>query len=248
MGKNKTGFIEWNNNILINSLKRIDLNFVIIAILDAAFYVSVALSFTAWFRFIKSKEAAINFPSDPSQFAGFLAVEKSFYFLLVFSFIAIIVFTIFLVGIFKGVIWARTTKTKLTLKLISGFLLLNVIWLGFWSIIFFLISYLVQPSSVLFFLIASIVIAIYFTNIIYPSFLRNHNLKTIGQSLKLGVAKIHLFVLPNILIFLIFFILLWSMSQLRFNYAFIVGDGILILYVAFIRFYVSELTINAEKH
>ena len=91
MEKNKTGFIEWNNSILINSLKHIDFNFIVIAILDAAFYLTIVFSFTAWFGFIKSKEAAINFPSDPSQFAGFLAVEKSFYFLLVFSLIAMVI-------------------------------------------------------------------------------------------------------------------------------------------------------------
>ena len=244
---------------MLNAFKKIDLNLILIVILDAAFYLSVALSYFLWDKFMKVKAAAVNLPSNPNELASVIASlapqkaeqiasqMKSYFFLLVFSFIVLIILIIFLASIFKSIIWAKAAKTKITLKFMSGFLLLNLVWMGFWAIILFLISYLMQPESVQLFLLISLALAIYFTNIIYPAYLQNHTLKSIGKSLKLGITKIHLFILPTILIFLILFILLWLISHLRFNYAFILGSLVLVIYAALVRYYAYELTIEAQR-
>ena len=259
MKQNKTNFIEWNSSVLISSFRKIDFNLLMIVILDSAFYLMAASSYFLWDKFMKAKAAAVNLPSDPSELANLLttlgpekaqvvaAQIKSYFFLLVFSFILLIILVIFLASIFKSIIWAKTTKTKITLKSMSDFLLLNLIWMGFWTVITFLISYLIQPQSVPVFFLIIFVLGIYFTNILYPDFLQNRSLKSIGKSLKLGIAKIHLFILPTVLIFLVFFILLWATSKIIFNYSFFVSDLILIIYAALVRYYASELTIEAAK-
>ncbi|HLC61383.1 MAG TPA: hypothetical protein VJJ52_08220 [Candidatus Nanoarchaeia archaeon] len=259
MKKNRIGFIEWNNNILINSFRKLDFNILLIIILDSIFYLAAAGSFFLWDRFMKAKAAAINLPADPNEIVNALASlgpekaqqiaseVKSYFFLLLFSLIAVIIFVIFLAGIFKSIIWAKTTKTKVSLKIISGFLLLNLIWMGFWLVIIFLISYIVNTESVPIFLFVSFIIGIHFTNILYPIFMQKHKLNSIGNAIKIGIAKIHLFVLPNLIIFLILFILFWATSKLAFHLSYLVTAFILVVYAALVRYYVSELTVKVEK-
>ena len=259
MKQTKINFIEWNNNVLMNSLKKIDFNIILIIILDAAFYSLAASSYFLWDKFMKLKAASVNLPSDPNELAMILSAMgpakaqqladqvKSYYFLLVFSFIALIILVIFLAGIFKSVIWAKTSKTKVSLKFISGFLLLNILWLGFWAVITFLISYMVQQAAVPIFFIISFILGMYFANILYPVFVQQQNLKSIVRALKLGTSKAHLFLLPSLIIFLLFFMLVWAASQLKFDYGFILGNLVLIVYAALVRYYVSELAVEAEK-
>ena len=251
-------FIDWNNKILVNAFRKIDFNILLIIILDSVFYLLAAGSFFLWDKFMKAKASAINLPKDPNEIVNTLASlgpekaqqlaseVKSYFFLLLFSFIAVVIFIIFLAGIFKGIIWAKTTKTKISLKFMSGFLLLNAIWVGFWAVIIFLISYIVNPESVQIFFFIAFIAAIYFTNILYPIFMRRQRLNSIGTAIKIGTAKIHLFVLPNLIIFLILFILIWAAGKLAFNYSFFVTAFILIAYAALVRYYVSELAYRAE--
>ena len=259
MKKTKIGFIEWNNDIFLNSFRKIDFSILLIIILDSVFYITAAGSFFLWDKFMKAKASAINLPADPNEIvsalvslgpekAQQLASEvKSYFFLLLFSFIAVAVFVIFLAGIFKSIIWAKTTKTKISLKLISGFLLLNLIWMGFWAVMVFLISYIIKPESVPIFLFIVFIVAIYFTNILYPIFMRKQRLNSVGTAIKIGIAKIHLFVLPNLIIFLILFILLWAVSKIFFNYSFYVTVAMLIIYAAVVRYYASEIAFGTEK-
>lgn len=259
MKKNKIGFIEWNNNALVNSFKKMDFNLLLVILLDSAFYLLAASSFILWDGFMKAKAAAVNLPSDPNEIAGILASlgpekaqqlaseVKSYFFLLLFSFIALVIFMIFAASLFKSVIWAKTTKTKLSLKLISGFLLLNLIWMSFWAVIVFLISYIMNPGSVPTFLFITFIAAVYFTNILYPLFLRDPRLSTLGRAIKLGILKIHLFLLPNFIMLLLFFILVWAASRFQFRYSFIAEGIVLISYAALVRYYVSELASEAAK-
>ena len=137
----KSNFIDWNNKIFISSLKKIDLNIIPIILLDALFYFLSGYIFIFWLQRIQAKMAAFNLPQDLASL-GYektqeLAQEaRAFYFLLIFSFIVLLIAIIFLASILKGIIWAKTTKTKITLGLISKFLGLNLIWMGFglhWS-------------------------------------------------------------------------------------------------------------------
>jgi len=258
MKKNKIGFIEWNNNILVKSFRKMDFNILLIVILDSVFYLTAAGLFFLWDKFMKAKAAAINLPADPNEIvntltslgpekAQQLASEvKSYFFLLIFSFIAVVILVIFLAGIFKSIIWAKTAKTKISLKFMSGFMLLNVIWTGFWAVMIFLISYLVNPESVQTFFLISFIIAVYLTNILYPIFMRRQRLNSIGSAIGIGITKVHLFVLPNLIIFLVLLILTWAASKIAFNYSFFVTSFLLVIYAAVVRFYASELLAEAE--
>lgn len=245
-------FIEWNYNILISSIKKINLNIILIVILDILFYFLSGYLVIFWLQRIQAKMAGFNLPPDIAA----LGLEKvqqivgevrTFYYLIIFSFILLLIAIIFLASIIKGVIWAKTTNTKISFKLISKFLGLNLIWMGAWFVLIILISLLIEPLSAPKFMIITIILALYFTNTLYTIFMKEQKLKTIFSAIKLNITKIHLFILPYIVISLLFFVILKLGSFLKFRYAIFLIQLIILIYLAFVRYYISTLVLEADK-
>ena len=135
-----------------------------------------------------------NLPTDiislGSERAQQLVSEvKTFYFLIIFSFILLLLAIIFLASIVKGIIWAKTTRTKISFALISKFLALNLIWMGFWFVLIFLISWLVDPSFAPIIMVGAIFLGVYFTNTLYTLFMNKQKIGTIKYSVKLPAKK-----------------------------------------------------------
>ena len=248
----KSNFIDWNYKILITSLKKIDLNILLIVILDALFYFLSGYLFIFWLQRIQAKMAAFNLPQDVASI-GYERLQqivneaKLFYYLLIFSFILLLIAIIFLSSVLKGIIWTKTTNTKITFALISRFLGLNLIWMGFWFVLVISISLLVEPSLTPAFMIATIILGLYFTNALYAIFMKKPMLRTIIASVKLSVAKIHLFLLPYSIILLLFFILVRISAFLKFGYASFLVGLILLFYAAIVRYYISTLVLEIGK-
>ncbi len=248
----KFNFLEWNNSILISSIKKIDLNIVYIFVLDVLFYLLSGFLIIFWLQRIQAKMASFNLPTDivalgyerAQQLAGEV---KSFYYLIVFSFMLLLIGIIFLASILKGMIWAKTTHTKITFKLISKFLGLNLIWMSFWFILVILISLLIQPPKAPLFLMIALTSGFYFTNTLYAIFMRKQKFAAILDSIKLNLTKIHLFLLPYAVIALLFFIIVKVSTLFKFDYAPIFIGLAMILYAAVVRYYVSELVSAIEK-
>lgn len=251
MKTTKPTFLEWNNDILVSSLKKINFNIIIIVILDALFYILSGYLVAFWLGRVQEKITAFDLPSDVislgSQRAQQLVSElRTFYFLIIFSFIMLLLAIIFLASILKGAIWAKTTNTKLNFKLISKFLVLNLIWMGFWFLLVFLISWLVNPPSAPAFITLSVVLGIYFTNTLYTIFMRNKKLKSIFYAVKLNISKIHLFLLPYSVIFLLFYVLIKTNNLFKFKYSTILLSLTMLVYAAVVRYYASALVLEIE--
>ena len=220
----KPGFLSWNIGILKESFKRITLkDAILILILDALFYLFSGYLFLFWLQRINEKMESVYLPFDLAS-AGAEKIQQaakdaqSFYYLLIFSFILLVIAVVFLSSIFKGIIWAKTTSTKITPKLMSKFLLLNVVWLGFWLVIMFLISWLVQVGSVRIFMLGAILISVYLTNITYAIFMREQTTKSLAKAISLGFAKMHIFLLPYAIMLALFYIALVASSLLKIDY------------------------------
>lgn len=215
-------FLEWNNDVFTSSMKKINFDIILILILDSLFYLISGYLIILWLQRIQEKIQAFNLPSDVVSLgregAQRLASEvKSFYFLIIFSFILVLLAVIFLASILKGIIWAKTTKTNVTFRLISKFLVLNLIWMGFWFLVIFLVSYLVVPASVSKFMVLSIILSLYLTNTLYTLFMKEDSIRNIFAAVKINATKIHLFLLPNIVKYLFYFIVM-VISSLFFSF------------------------------
>ena len=244
-------FLEWNNNILISSVKKINLNIILIVILDILFYLSSGFLITFWLQRIQAKMAAFNLPTDiislgPKKAQQLLSDVRAFYFLSVFSFIFLLIAIIFLASIFKGIIWAKTTNSKINFALISKFFGLNLIWMGFWFLLIILISLFIQPTTSPIFMISSIILGLYFTNTLYTIFMKKPKFSSILDAIKLNIAKIHLFLLPYAIIYFIFYIILKLTSFIKFKYSTILLVLVMVVYASIVRYYISTLVLEIE--
>lgn len=220
MKKTKQGFIDWNYNILISSLKKINLNIFLIIILDILFYLSSGYAAIFWLTRINEKAQSFDLPNDLGAI-GFERAQQlsqatqSFLYIAIFSFVLLLIAIIFLSSILKGIIWGKTTNTKISFNLISKFLGLNLIWLGAWLVVIFLISWLVEVRYARLFMFGSILIGFYFTNTMYALFMQNQKLKSITSSIRLNITKIHLFLLPYFIVFAGFYLAIFLSSLVR---------------------------------
>ena len=256
----------------MSSIKKISLGIVLIIILDILFYAISGFIVAAWYGQVKSRMESTSLPSSESLVA--LGAQKAqqavtearaFMLFLVFSIILLITAIIFLASIIKGIIWAKTTRTKLTFQLISKFLVLNLIWITFWAALLVLISIIIQPRALTtisdpqnpgsffqftnthLYVIIVVLMSSYFTNTVYSIFMMNKKISSIFEAIKIGVAKIHLFLLPYAIILLLLFILIRLSGMLNFRYSAIVLALMVIAYAAVVRYYCSELTIEIKR-
>lgn len=248
----KINFMDWNNNILLSSLKKIDLNIFLIVFLDALFYLVSGYATVFWLQRVQEKMASFNVPADIISIGKENAIQlvsdvKSFYYLIIVSLVLLLIAIIFIASIFKGIIWAKTTGTKITSSLISRFFILNLIWMGFWLVLLFLIAYLAERTSAPLILFVLILLSLYFSNTLYTIFMKQQKLNSILKAIKLNVSKLHLFLLPYAVVFLLFYILMKLSSIIKFKYSAILLGMVLIFYIAVVRYYISSLVIKIEE-
>lgn len=220
MKAKKSSFLEWNGRVLTASLKRIDLNIFLIVFLDALFYAASGLLIYSWFGRVWDKIASSQAPPDVISLGQQRAQEllsevRLLYIGLVVSFVILLLAIIFLASILKGIIWAKTTKTKITLALISKFLVLNLVWMGFWFVFVLVLSKLFDPSVSAAVIGSSIIISIYLSNTLYSLFMKDQKLNMIWKSIKISIVKIRMFILPYMVIGCVFFIIMFLSNLIK---------------------------------
>lgn len=252
MKKTNMDFIGWNKNILAASLRKISLNIFLIVFLDALFYILSGYALVLWVQRIQAKMASFYLPSNLIEMAPDAARQlasqvKGFYFLIVSSLLLLVIAIIFIASILKGVIWAKTTKTKITFRLISSFFLANLVWMGFWIVVIFLIAYLAVPAYAPVMMVASVILGLYFTNTFYALFMKEQRINAILQAVSLNVSKFHLFLLPYAAIYLILYVMIKLGDVLEIRYSSILLGVLLLFYAAIVRYYASELSIEVAR-
>ena len=245
-------FLDWNYKILLNSLKKIDFNILLIAALDSLFYFLSVFIYLFWQKIILAKMASFNLPQDIqslplNQMQLLVNDSQNFYYFLILSFLLFLIIIIFLASIIKCIIWAKTTRTRITLKLISKFFILNLAWMGFWFALLILIALSVEQNSVKLFSYIAILLGIYFTNPLYTIFMKEQTFKAVKEALKLSVQKMHLFMLPYVLIYLVLYIILKLSSIFQSQYSAFLFSFVLLLCIAAVRYYISELVFELKK-
>ena len=173
--------------------------------------------------------------------------------MLLYSSVALLaLFIIFITSIVKGIIWAKTTSAKINIHLISRFLGLNLIWMGLWTGIIVLIGFAADKTALVSFASLLIVIALYFTNIIYSLFMKNNKISSITDGLKLGVSKISEFAIPNAAVLFVIYLIINSgnlvnAAQANAGYINLAIMVVLIAFIAFARYYTSTLVYQVQK-
>ncbi len=257
MKKTKFSCIRWNRNVFLSAMRRIGFNIFLIVFLDALFYFSSAFLVSFWYAGIIKKIAGFKVPADILSLSvsqiDELAREAAYLrYFIIGSFIILILAIIFFSSILKGVIWARTAKTKITFALISKFLLLNLIWMGFWIAVMLLAFIFMDPAAMTGLMMVLSALAAYFTGTLYSIFMKTQKLSSMKECLKLNALRVKLLALPYAVAFAAFIALIWALIRVSafagFSHSsFALGIVLLLFYIAAFRYYAFQLAEEAGK-
>lgn len=157
----------------------------------------------------------------------------------------IIILTIALWSLSKGIIWNLVLKKKFSLNYFWKFSLLNIIWLLLWFIpsLFFLFSF--KTTMAAFFLVFASAALLYSTPILFITFTKENIIfKSIKKTFKTAFGKIYYFIIPyTIIIFLILItpLIVWPIIYLSQKAYFAVFIIILFICLAFTRYYLANV-------
>ena len=245
----KESFIQWNNRILGETFSRINYKIFISFIIDASFYAIAFFAFGFWYQRIIEKMYSMNIPG-PDQLAAMgqasaneaLAQATHFYYALVISLILLILALIFLFSIASSLIWSFASGKKPTIRSMSRFLILEIIWAPGWILLIFLISKYAQLNYVPVFMAIVLIVSYFTTTILHSLFIRTEKLNSIKTAFKIGFGKIRFYALP----FASFLVLVYIVSVLarfvNFKYTMAAYFSILILIACLYRYYFYSIS------
>jgi len=254
------------DSLFMKSFKEIDKRLIHIVMLDALFYLALfgilLFTFTSlnW-NFEAVKESVPTLTDIVGDIEGgkidedmtqkLTEINAIFYMAIARTILILVVIFIvsLMVGIlFKGLIWAKILHKKFDIHFYKRFALLNILWIIPWALIIVVFLFAIQSMIVFWYIIGIIILFLHFTNIIYVLFEKKKKFSIIlKDTFILGVEKIRYFLIPYLLIALVFFILvhvlgLFSFLPWKIYVVFFVL--ILLVFFAWVRVYVSNVILD----
>lgn len=187
-----------------------------------------------------SREAAVN-PELSAQAAGSM---QSVFFFIIIGGILLVIFSLLIYVVSRGMIWTTITKQKPNKKFFKKFLALNSLWWLIWLPILAVISIGLKDSPYSGAGIRVIlVVAAYFTVIVHTLYMQKHLIGySISNGLGWGIGKVHRLIVPYTFAFVLF-IIIYQVFKLFQNTAAIkpVSMIFIVLFVAWLRIYLYEI-------
>lgn len=250
----KSSFITQNYLLLVNSFKRISLKFFLILAYDIVFYFIFMQIGNFFLKIIEKKATNVDLTQNLLELnqqaaSGLLTSVRGLFFFLIFSAVLFLVLIVVNWSVFKGLIWATAANKKFNFGFFKKFLLLNLIWLPSWFLLIFLFAVIIEPATAPIFMAVTLIMAFYFTNILYPLFLKDNKLNKIKEAFKLGIKKIHHFIVPYAVVGVLFYIIskLYSLTAANIGLNPNVFLGILLIFIAWLRYYFIEVVYSLHK-
>ena len=147
-------------------------------------------------------------------------------------------------SLFQGMIYSLLGKKKFNLKFFEKFLLLNLIWFIPWLLLLGILLIGSKTASLLVVSITALLLFLHFSLILYPLFTKENKLKTIKTAIRLGITKIHYFIVPYILIAITFMIIA-QINRLNLYYMLILA--IYLLFFSWVQGYIADIAIKIQK-
>jgi hypothetical protein len=195
----------------LNSFKNKKLLFVLL--LNLAFVALTAviiqlLLLTAhpWIENFKAINPETLIYKGESELAGIVATLKSTALAAAVFAMVFLILTLANWSLFEGLIYTTLLKKKFTFRYLKKFLLLNIIWFIPWLALFFLIIVEGRVETIIISGLLLVALFIHFTLILNVLYTRTGKFQ-LRQTLKIGVTKIHHFLLPYVIIIITYIII-----------------------------------------
>jgi hypothetical protein len=245
-------YLKQTKKTLIESFKELDTKIINIILFDLIFYLITFLSLIKFGKITQNKYIKLNLlPMDKigqlpqEELTKVTSQLQGFIFTLIAGIILIVLIIFLSVVIFKGLIWLQTTKTKTKLSFFPKFALLNLIWILVCVLPIVILAFLLKRAIMAPIIVLIALAALHFINIIYILFTKENKLNTIKKALKLGTKKLHHYIIPYLIIAIVFFLVF----QVYWIYKFtpekiqnIFSALILLTHLAWARIYLTKVT------
>jgi len=214
------------NSCFLKSFKELDKRIFIVMGAELALIISVFLIFVLSTLFLKTsidklgisenvmeeikenmddRDFANNFLQTKMRDPNFPQKLKSFLAKLLSNVLILIIAIIVVISFFKSLIWSKVAKIKFKKSFFTKFLGLFLSWNIPWILLFIIIALSFKEKAMKYFITAEFLFFIYFSLIIYPLFVKENRIfSTIKKTFKIGLINLYKFILPIILIWLMF--------------------------------------------
>ena len=256
--RKKKNYWKKNYNLFLNSFKKTDKRLIYIALCDFLFFLLLIGGLYVWNSGVAKGIESIpkellenpeNLSPEKTQETALLMKD---YLISIVGYTILLVIFIFLIWcLFKGYIWNLALKKKFNLKYYGKFLLLNLLWIAIWLVPLILLFILLKTKPSAKFLVIILVFLVYFTNILYILFTKNNLImESIKNAFNLGFNKIHLFVLPYVLIILamvVVSLVTWPTSFLPVKVYTFISTLALVFLLAWARLYLADVVKDVSR-
>ncbi len=244
--------MKFKQTVFYNTLIKTEgKEFIITSLADLCFYLAIYLGILSWGWVINLKARAIQgldlnniaYQKAPELNAT-LSTMKGFLFYLILFLAIFIIYVIVCLTLFKGIIYCRMTKKKFTKEYFIHFLKMNALFYPCTAALIFGMMVLLKNRVIgpLLFL-AGLFFLVYLT-IVYQAIYTTERKGAIRRLFKIGLGRIHKFLLPLLVSIIILFIILQlskAFSSLPYNLPLILTAILFLLYFTFVRFYVLNV-------
>ena len=112
-----------------------------------------------------------------------------------------------------------------------------------WFFVILLFALAIKSGIAVIYILIAVIIAFYFTNILYPLFLKENKIKNVKEAFSLGIKKAHYFIFPYaIIVFLLFiFSNAYNFIAAKISLNPNVFLIVLLILVAWLRYYFIEI-------
>ncbi|MDP7115874.1 MAG: hypothetical protein QF915_02355 [Candidatus Woesearchaeota archaeon] len=225
--------------------------FIITSLLDLGFYVAFYIGMILWVLALQIKSKIIGQVDlnsiayqKTSELTSTLGTVQGFLFYLILFLVVFLIYALLDVTLIKGYIYTRITETKFTKKYAIKLFKANLIWYAFIvAILLFLLVLLKNLVIAPMILFIGISFLLYVTVIFQIVFAIDQK-KIIKRVFFVAIQRIHKFILPLVLLIIIFSIITVISRGLQYvpqPIAQILSGAILLLFFAFGRFYLAAV-------
>ena len=233
-------YIESFKNINIFLVVLLNALFVLLAMGAARL---VGLFSEGWMQKLNNLDLENVALQSEVQLKSLVATLRGFYLFVIFAFILFILFFIVNWSFFQGWIWNILLKKKLSFRYFWKFSLLNAIWFLLWAVISSLILFGGKTESFMILFSILILLFLHFSFILCVLFTKDNKIRQIKKAMKMGILKIHHFILPYIVILATLFIV----SQLSLlNTAYLMAFVYLIFF-SWMQKYLANVILEVSK-
>jgi hypothetical protein len=194
--------------LLLSTLKSIRWWFLLVILVDLAFYAGVYGMASVAASEIRGNYDALSLPDpsipqeiSPAEAQAMLSQMKAFYYGTMGMLAAVAIAVIAWWSVCKGIIWCITLKESITLSTLWRFFMLNLAWLGCWMLLLALLAYALDLAKATYLFLGVLGLFSLLTTSIYTFFIPSPSFASFKHGFLISLKKFHLLALPAVLLF-----------------------------------------------